>query len=138
MSEIPEYINPKLWFTLKSQPKLKCFFSHNPHTFYGRVGAWGLEHDGERVPFCVSKYEISSMSSEAEVWLAGYLKGNEPPPLDDDYEELGGEELEEWRLAATLFHETGVWAKNRTCEVCGKKLLASEPVGFKCSKHYDK
>jgi hypothetical protein len=41
MTNIPKHINQKLWFTLKSQPDMKCFFSHNPHTFTGRIGAWG-------------------------------------------------------------------------------------------------
>jgi len=66
--------------------------------------------------------EIEEMSAEAEIWISGYLAGNEPSG-----EEMYGEEwfefadvdprVERWRRAIALFRQTGVWATD--CRASG-------------------
>ena len=137
MNEVPN-IDLTLWFTLKSDPESKCYLHHNPHTFPGRMGAWGMSHQGRNAFFCVSSYEIADCSTEARYWIKGFLAGNEPgPPLDIHDEPLPDDSLtvQQWRKATALFRETGQWSvTERVCEVCQHIMLPSELPGFCCSK----
>lgn len=79
------------------------------------------------------------MSAEAEIWISGYLAGNEPPGEEmygEEWFELADDDprFERWRRAIALFHQTGVWVTDRPpCERCGSEMLPSEPAGAVCS-----
>lgn len=125
-------LDQKLWFLQKSCCSEKHYLFYNPHTFFGRMGAWCPTH---KHSYCVSKHEIDTCSKEATYWIRGFLRGNEPSYPTDNSGDLLPEEdprIKEWRAAIALFVETGVWAVGRICNRCGEKLLPSEPVGFTC------
>ena len=132
MNELPKF-DDGLWFLMKSCCESKHYLFYNPHTFFGRMGAWCPKHHQS---FCVSKHEIDSCSESAVNWIRGFLCGNEPSfPNDESGGQLPVDDarVTEWRKAVELFAETGVWKEGRNCEKCGTKMIASEPVGFRCA-----
>src|SRR5262245_44519654 len=82
MNASKEFIDEKLWFTMRcSAPDKKYFLLvTNPHTFIGRMYAWDADLEQG---FCVSKHEIAAWSAEVDYFIKGFLSGNEPrPPLN--------------------------------------------------------
>jgi hypothetical protein len=61
----------------------------------------------ERRDFSVSMNEVTEASVEARIWMAGFLRGNEPSPPDAD----GLEQV--WRTSLQTFRRTGVWEQPR-------------------------
>ncbi|MDQ6726113.1 MAG: hypothetical protein M3066_08125 [Actinomycetota bacterium] len=135
MSDLPAGTDLRLW--IRSEGCVgPDYLSGNGHTFRGRISAWCPHNDRG---FSVSLGEIEEMSAEAEIWINGYLAGNEPPGEEmygEEWFELADDDprFERWRRAITLFHQTGVWVTDRLpCERCGSEMLPSEPPGTVCS-----
>lgn len=95
----PDYpIDVRLWFT-NDECEGRDYLTGNPHTFPGRLGAYCPHSDQG---FNVSKNQIRTLSPEAELWLAGFLAGNEPHPAEE------GDEAQ-WDRAVVEFRRTGQW-----------------------------
>jgi hypothetical protein len=58
-------------------------------------------HEGR--DFSVSRYQVIEASQEAELWVSGFLHGNEPSPPEDDGLRFA------WRGQVEAFHTRGVW-----------------------------
>lgn len=131
--QLPDSIDPSLWFTTKNYgPDRKFyFFSHSPHTFYGRMHAYDPE---QKQSFSVSKYEISTMSPEAGYFVQGFLAGNEPSPPEGANGPLPNDDPQilRWTRAIDLWRITGIWLDGRTCEKCKRIMLPSVPPGLVC------
>jgi len=57
----------------------------------------------QRNGFSVSMNEVTEASPEARIWMAGFLRGNEPsPPEEDDLQQV-------WRASVQAFRRIGVW-----------------------------
>jgi len=83
----------------------------NPHTFRGRISAWCVSACRE---ITISKSDVIDPSAEAQIWIDGFLRGNEgPPPILDDC--TPGEVVErveaDWYERRQRFRETGVWTE---------------------------
>jgi len=133
MSEIPDFIDEKLWITLNGDPEKKLYLLYNPHTHKGRMGVWNPRAQDV---FYVSKNEIETCSIEASYWIKGFICGNEPdPPRTRKGCDLAEDDpkMVRWREAIKLFSETGFWwqGRARKCTNCGKKLLPSQ-LGLLC------
>lgn len=74
----------------------------NAHTFPGRMVMWCEVSSRE---LSVSLFEITSASDYAQLWIDGYLAGNEPPPPQND----DPSEEEAWQRARRAFRTTGDW-----------------------------
>jgi hypothetical protein len=117
--ELPDEVDPRLWVTLSGAKGTafpgrggqRAYLTYNPHTFLGLIGAW---FPGLRMFLRVAKRDIAELSPEAEVWMAGFLAGNEPEPqemfgpgiteaADDD------PRVQRWRQALAEFRRTGWW-----------------------------
>jgi hypothetical protein len=89
----------RLWITTAGCPE-RDYLWGNPHTFPGRIEVY-CPHQGRN--FAVSTFEIVECAPETQIWIAGYLRGNEPePPEDDDL-------LPVWLAQIGEFHDTGIW-----------------------------
>jgi len=133
MSEIPEFIDEKLWITLSGHPDKKLYLLYNPHTHKGRLGVWNPRTQNV---YYVSKNEIETCSIEASYWIKGFICGNEPdPPLSEKGYDLEDDDprMIQWREAIKLFAETGFWWQGgeRKCTNCGKELLPAQ-FGLLC------
>lgn len=97
MSELPEWVDRRLRIELFSGETLYIWGSS--HTFRGRFAAW--HPDG--FSLSVSKYEVRDCSTEASMWIEGFIRGSEPHPP------ISGEEraTEAWEAAVKVYRETG-------------------------------
>lgn len=96
---VPEGIDRRLRISIPSCP-VEHYLTGNPHTFRGRIATWcPLESIGMNV----SKYEIASSTAEAQIWIDGFLTGNEPPPPKSD--DPAAEE--DWRRIRDYFRLHG-------------------------------
>ncbi|BBH24321.1 hypothetical protein Back11_56660 [Paenibacillus baekrokdamisoli] len=125
MKKIQDF-DKDLWFTFKEHCKGKHFIVGNPHTFHGRISAYCPQ---KNVYFNVSLGEIGDMPSTTKYWIKGFLSGNEPaPPVDEEGDIYPpAHEMDiHWVRSIALFHKTGYWySGDRSCAVCGQKLLNS-------------
>ena len=119
--ELPEYVDPNLWFD--SDAGRMYLLADNPQTFPGRMLAYRPTH-GDTI--CVSKNEIlESCSEQTRYFVLGYLSGNEPgPPAGHDGHpvDLGDPLYDRWSAARREYHQTGVYYEPRNCERCGAEL----------------
>ena len=63
----------------------------------------------------ISKSEVIDPSAEAQIWIEGFLRGNEAPPpiLADSVPEEVVERMEaDWNERRVRFRETGVWTES--------------------------
>ncbi len=109
---------------------------YNCHTYPGRMGAYCEVHDRT---FCVSKNEVERCSHDSEVWIRGFLCGNEPPPPcgpdGEGIEDLDDPRWDQWRLGLQRFRERGWWPdwsitgteQDHVCVVCGFPHLKYPP-----------
>ncbi len=108
----PADLDRRLWFEPGCCSDGAHFLHYNPHTFPGRMGAYCEAHDRT---VAVSWSEIERCSSEAELWIRGFLCGNEPqPPLDPEgYEinDLDDPRWHSWREAIAQFQSSGEWPR---------------------------
>ena len=61
---------------------------------------------------CISKSEVIDPSAEVQIWIDGFLRGNEaPPPIVDDSttDEVVKRAETDWYERRQRFRETGVW-----------------------------
>lgn len=108
----PDDVDRSLWFEPGCCGAGDHFLHYNPHTFPGRMGAYCEAHDRT---FAVSRSEIERCSSEAAIWIRGFLSGNEPPvpleptgySIDDDRDPR----YKRWREAISEFRRTGAWPR---------------------------
>lgn len=123
----------KLWFRVDHCESLH-FIVGNAHTFRGRIRGWCPK---KQRTFLLSKSEISQCSTEAEYWIKGFLRGNEPNPPDGGKEGTGAfgtekfnkwlKKYKEWESATDLFQETSYWSiYKRVCSKCKRKMMPSE------------
>jgi hypothetical protein len=108
----PPDLDRSLWFEPGCCSEGRHYLHYNPHTFFGRMGAYCEAHDRA---FVVSLSEIERASDEARYWIRGFLAGNEPPPpLDSEgftIDELGDARWDGWREAVEQFRRTGAWPR---------------------------
>ena len=98
-ANLPEDVDDRLWIRTAACSSPDYLYG-NPHTFPGRMEAFCPHRSQD---FSVSRGEVVEASAEAELWIDGFLRGNEPPPPDD-------EDLEPvWRHHVDAFHRTGEW-----------------------------
>ncbi len=100
MSSVLDSIDKRLWFTMDCC-RGRHYVIGNPHTHAGRIYAWCPIKDNG---FCVSKSEMKTRSPELEIWIDGYLHGNEVPAP-----ELESDAREFWIEERLKFHEEGTW-----------------------------
>jgi hypothetical protein len=136
MRRLPDYVDEALWVTTEHGGPEKRYYllRDNPHTDTGRMSALDAEANQW---FCISKYEIVTMSREATYFVAGFLTGNQPaPPVDAEGDPLPEQDPEQqrWRRATALFAKTGSWGPGRVCERCGSEMLPSCPPGRLCER----
>jgi Translation initiation factor IF-3, N-terminal domain len=120
-------LDPELWFHTE-HCEGRHYVLGNGHTFRGRIHAWC---PAKRLGFRVSKSDITECSRETTYYVQGLLAGQEPaPPVNDEGDLLpsGDPEYRAWVHATELFRQTGMWNDRfRSCEVCGARLLPSNP-----------
>lgn len=116
-----------LWFHSEGCAE-RHYLIGNPHTFPGRISAWCPR---KMMSYCVSKSEIAECSTETAYFVKGFLSGSEPrAPVDEAGDRMPPSDLEyrAWARATQLFQQTGTWnSRFRICEVCGARLLPSNP-----------
>ena len=127
----PEY-DENLWFTMGDCCAGKHYLLYNSHTFPGRMGAWCPLKE---VTFCVSKSEMTELSSQAVYWVKGFLAGNEPDAPTDkngDYLPEDHPRYQHWRAEIEQFPETGYWKFFAyLCEECGAQASLTQD-GIHC------
>lgn len=98
-TNLPDDVDERLWIRT-ARCEGQDFLWGNSHTFLGRMEAYcpHRQHD-----FSVSKYEVTESSSEAAMWMEGFLRGNEPSPPEDD------DATPAWLAEYAEFHRTGDW-----------------------------
>jgi hypothetical protein len=84
----------------------------NSHTFRGRMSAWCVALGQE---ISISKSDVIDAPAEAQIWIDGFLRGNEAPPpiLADSVPDEVVERMEaDWDERRVRFRETGVWTES--------------------------
>ncbi len=115
MADLPDDIDSRLWVRTEICDDIDFLYG-NCHTFPGRMAAF-CPHMAR--DYCVSKNEIRASSPEADMWIAGFLSGNEPggdAMFGDAWGEVESKEdmrLEQWRQATEEFRRTGVWRRKQ-------------------------
>ena len=108
----PPDLDRALWFEPGCCSEGQHYLHYNPHTFFGRMGAYCEAHDRT---FNVSLSEIERASEESRYWIRGFLAGNEPPPpLDAEgftIDDLDDPRWDQWREAVAQFRATGAWPR---------------------------
>jgi len=108
----PADLDRRLWFEPGCCKDDVHFLHYNPHGDPGRMGAYCEAQDQS---FSVSRSEIERCSSEAEIWVRGFLSGNEPPrPLEPDgfeINDLDDPRWERWRQGIAEFQRSGAWPR---------------------------
>lgn len=80
---VPEEVDERLWVKLSGRDGTAfpgrageiAYLTYNPHTHRGHVAAW-FPALGRFLS--LNKNDIAEFSPEAELWMAGFLAGNEP------------------------------------------------------------
>ena len=80
----------------------------NCHTHPGRFSVlW--DNDGQT--HATSLYQLSRVSEPADLWIAGFLAGQEPDPQqvfeEDVSEDMSQEQFNEWQAVNREFQTTG-------------------------------
>jgi hypothetical protein len=103
--DLPEDIDPELWFECKHHPGRRDYlFDNHWHTFPGRMAAYC---ESRRLDFRVSLQEISESRGPAtDWWIRGFLAGNLPSPPDVEHDDP---RMTEWHSKAQAFAATGEW-----------------------------
>lgn len=76
--DLPADIDARLWIRTAGCDSPDYLFG-NPHTFRGRMHAYCPHRNQD---FAVSQDEVIESSSEASIWIDGYLIGNEAGPTE--------------------------------------------------------
>jgi hypothetical protein len=101
-ADLPDDVDERLWIRTSGCAD-RDFVWGNAHTFPGRMEAFCPHH---RRDFSVSMNDVTEASAGARIWMAGFLRGNEPPPPEgDDLRQV-------WRTSIQAFQRTGVWEQS--------------------------
>lgn len=98
-------LDRRLWFKHRGCTGLH-FILGNPHTFPGRMLGWCEQ---KQRSFFFSKSEVEEASTEAYVWIDGFLCGNEPSaPINEDGDvDFESSEYQSWLNEMEHFRQTG-------------------------------
>src|SRR3954471_12780616 len=84
---LPDDLDERLWIRTSGWHG-RGFLGGSSHTFRGRMVAYCPHHGRD---FSVSKYEVTEASTEASLWIEGFLRGNEPGPPEETKASTSGE-----------------------------------------------